>query len=109
MHNLAAVPGIPWMGLAFSVPMVVALLWSSIRFASTPEQRIANLLVGSFCAALAMGLLNLVFVPRPNSWAENHFVFFSFGVAPIGAVLGVTVAVLVRRKTAALKTRRHDH
>ena len=90
---LALTSGMPLLGLAITAPTLLVLFGAAHKFSKTRHQRMANLLCGFAFAVAALLTVALCFDPAPNSWADKNIEWISISVTPIGAALGVAVAV----------------
>jgi membrane-associated HD superfamily phosphohydrolase len=93
MQLVAVTPGLPIIGLAIAAPTLVVLFVSSYLFAKTRQKRMAILIAGFVFAVIAIVATVFLFSPSPNSWADENFGWIVIGIAPIGAALGVLLAI----------------
>jgi hypothetical protein len=84
-------------GIMVCLHVLLPLFAGAFFFGSTGQQRLVNLITGFVFAVVLILSVGLGFHPRPSSWADQNFGLIIVGIAPIGVVLGIAAAVIVRR------------
>ncbi|MGB6041787.1 MAG: hypothetical protein WBF93_01405 [Pirellulales bacterium] len=105
MYLFAAQPGLPIFALLLTAPTILVLVWLSLKFASSSDQRLTNLFSGFLFAVGSIVILGAFFDPQPSSWADKNYGFFFFALAPIGAAMGVASSVVTRHLVSRRTTR----
>jgi hypothetical protein len=103
MALIAASPGLPLIAIAITAPTLLVLIGGAFRLASDSRQRVGNLLAGFACSVIAIVSVVLVASPAPNSWAEDNLGWLVIGIAPVGAAIGLALAVGYRRGVSACR------
>jgi len=87
----------PVLGIAIRVPALFVLFTAAHLLGTSRRQRLTNLILGWVFSVTAVLVVPLAFDPKPNSWADENFMWIIAGIAPIAAVFGVITAACYRR------------
>lgn len=94
--QIAFVSVLSLLGLVVCLPVLLVLFAAAYLLGATHKQRFMNMIAGYIFAVAATLGVALLFDPKPNSWADQHFTWIIVGIAPIAAGLGVATTVWYR-------------